>query len=313
MTEIKSPPSRATTGTARPQPTLTGRATLIALSVLAGAAVAVLWSAQLVDDDIGVNSANSLLGQNVSASTITGTVTGLVFALVTGLAGTFTACNIAVFSAVAPMVGDRAGGHRFARALRPLGWLTLGAVLVAGVYGAIGVLLGSRLPQLSTARIDGHVPVSVLQSITVFGLIGIAMLYLGLAAVRVVPDPLARLTARWSPAPQFVMGLLIGGFLIGRPWPLFKKMFEHAATTHSPLFGSATFILIVLGNSIIMGLLFLIISSTPLPRWLRAKPGRVERATAAALVIGGTFTLLYWGVRVPANLGFGWFPTMPWH
>ena len=47
--------------------------------------------------------------------------------------------------------------------------------------------------------------------------------------------------------------------------------------------------------------------------WLWARPGRAVRFTAAALLVGGAFTLIYWGVRVPAHLGYGWFPTMPWH
>ena len=33
---------------------------------------------------------------------------------------------------------------------------------------------------------------------------------------------------------------------------------------------------------------------------------------ALALLIGGAFTFVYWGVRLPAKLGYGWFPTMPW-
>jgi hypothetical protein len=291
------------------------RGLVIGLSALAGLAVAVLWSAQLVDDDIGVNVANGILGQDAASATVTGTVTGLIFAFVTGIVGTFTACNVAVFSAIAPMVhGGPSPAGRFGRAFRPLGWLSLGAVVVAGGYGAVGALLGSRLPQLSTATIGaGHVPVRVLQSVAVFGVIGLIMLYLGLAAVGVVPDPLARATARWAPTRQLVMGALVGGFLIGRPWPLFHKMFQHAADTHDALFGAGTFVLVVVGNLVLMGLLFLLLSLSRFPRWLGAKPSRVATVTAVALLVGGTFTFVYWGIRVPAHLGFGWFPTMPWH
>jgi hypothetical protein len=31
------------------------------------------------------------------------------------------------------------------------------------------------------------------------------------------------------------------------------------------------------------------------------------------VLIGGTFALVCWGVRMPADFGFGWFSTMPWH
>lgn len=310
MTEVDR-----TTGTQQPATRTTGArpAVVIVASALIGIAVAVLWSARLVDDDIGLNTANGLLGENASSAALTGTITSLVFAFVTGLAGTFTACNVAVFSALAPMIDHRSATSRFSPVLRPLGRLTVGAVVVAGLYGGIGALLGSRLPQLSHATIGNHIPVRLVQSVVVFGVIGLIMIYLGLAALRVVPDPLARLNVRWPGAQQLVMGMLIGGFLIGRPWPLFDKMFQHAASTHNALFGAATFVLIVLGNMIVLGVLFLLASLSRFPRWLRARPGRAATATAAALLIGGTFTFVYWAVRAPAGFGIGWFPAMPWH
>jgi hypothetical protein len=290
------------------------RAAVIGWSVAIGLVIAILWSAQLADDDIGVNTANGILGENAGNANVTGTLTGLVFAFVTGVAGTFTACNIAVFSAVTPMLEHRPSrAYRIRQALRPLGWLGLGAVVVAGLYGAIGAVIGTRLPQLSTATVGNHVPVRTLQSVVVFGVIGLIMLYLGLAALRVVPDPLRRPTVRWAPAPQVVMGMLVGGFLIGRPWPLFHKMFLHAASTHNALFGATSFVLVAIGNMIVMGVLFVLASASPFPQWLRAKPNRITAATSAALLTGGTFTFAYWVIRVPAGLGFGWFPMMPWH
>jgi len=290
------------------------RGRLVLASLLIGTLIAVLWSAQLVDDDIGLNTANSLLGHDATTTSIGGTFAGLAFAFVTGLAGTFTACNVAVFSAITPMVENRStAADRMKQALRPLMWLALGAIVVSGVYGAIGALAGHHIPALSTATFGAkHYPVRILQSMGVFAVIGIAMLYLGLAQLRLVPDPLARATARWEHTPQVAMGVLIGAFLIGRPWGLFHKMFQHAADTHNPFFGAASFILVVIGNLLVMGLLFLLLAASRFPQWLRADPGRIARVTAVALLIGGAFTFVYWGVRLPAKLGYGWFPTMPW-
>lgn len=76
---------------------------------------------------------------------------------------------------------------------------------------------------------------------------------------------------------------------------------------------AATFVLIVRGNMIVMGLLFLLASFSRFPRWLNATPTRAATATAVALLIGGTFTFIYWAVRAPAGFGFGWFARMPWH
>lgn len=315
MTQTEQLPGGATAGpmpvVAYPRPA--HRLRLVVACLLAGIAIAVLWSAQLVDDDIGVNVANGLLGHNATNANLSGTLTGLIFAFVTGLAGTFTACNVAVFSAIAPIVQDRSTlSGRVRQACRPLGWLSLGALAVAALYGAIGASLGKRIPQLSTHTVGDNVPVRLVQSIIVFGLIGLVMLYLGLASLGLLPDPLRRAAARWAPAPQVFMGALIGGFLIGRPWPLFHKMFLHAAATHDALFGAATFVLVAAGNMVLMGMLFLLLAASRFPQWLRTKASRVTSVTAGAWLIGGSFTFVYWAIRLPAHFGYGWFPTMPW-
>ena len=301
-------------GVTRTEPREVRRGPLITFSLLAGLAISVLWSAQLVDDDIGVNSANGILGHNALTTNISGSIAGIAFAFAAGLAGTFTACNVAAFSAIAPMMEDAPSmASRAKLAVRPLMWLTIGTIAVAGTYGAIGAVLGTRIPQLSTEIIGNGVPVRVLQSLVVFSVIGLIFIYLGLAAIDVVPDPLRRWTQRFQYAPQLVMGFLIGGFLIGRPYPLFFKMFQYAASTHNPFYGALTFILVSIGNILLMGLLFLLLSMSRFQSWLRARAGRVQRFTAVALLVGGAFTFIYWGVRLPAYLGYGWFPHMPWH
>jgi sulfite exporter TauE/SafE len=290
------------------------RGPLIAFSLLAGLAVAIVWSATLVDDDIGVNTANGLLGHNSVTTSIAGSAAGILFAFTAGLAGTFTACNVAAFSAIAPMMDDAPSvTTRVKLALRPLAWLAVGLFAVAGAYGAIGAVLGQNIPQLSAAMLGNHVPERILQSMIVFSMIGLIFCYLGLAAAGAVPDPLRRMTERFAHTPQLVMGGLIGGFLIGRPYPLFYKMFLYSASTHNPFYGALSFVLVALGNILLMAVVFLALSMTKFQSWLRARPGRIAAFTAAALLIGGAFTFFYWGVRVPAGLGYGWFPTMPWH
>jgi hypothetical protein len=313
MAEIDTAVVRAELSGAEGQPKR--RTLLIVLSLLAGLAVAVLWSAKLVDDDIGVNAANGMLGHNSVTTGIAGSVAGILFAFTAGLAGTFTACNVAAFSAIAPLMEDAHSAVARARlALRPLGWLAVGLFVVAGVYGFVGATLGKSIPQLSAATVGGsQVPVRLLQSVIVFSAIGLIFIYLGLAAAGVVPDPLRRLTERFAYTPQLIMGALIGGFLIGRPYPLFYKMFEYAASTHNGFYGALSFILVALGNVLLMGILFVVLSMSRFQHWLAAEPSRIAKFTAAALLIGGAFTFFYWGVRAPANFGYGWFPHMPWH
>lgn len=98
------------------------RALVIGVSALFGFALTVVWSAQFVDRTIGDTIADALLGHPAKGTPIAGALAGLVFALVTGIAGTFTACNVAVFSALAPLTGAQATSRRgrMAAALRPL-------------------------------------------------------------------------------------------------------------------------------------------------------------------------------------------------
>jgi hypothetical protein len=291
-----------------------GRALLIGF--LAGLALAVLWSYKLVDDGIGQNIAKTALGHDARTTPISGLLAGAVFAFVTGVAGSFTACNIAVFGAIGPMLDRQQSTRQSMRSmLRPLGWLVAGMLPVSAIYGAIGASLGTRIPQLSTEKV-GTMPVRLLQSSIVFGVIGLALIYLGMAELRLVPDPLTRLQARYPNARLVVLGALIGGFLIGRPFPLFRKMFTYAAEHHNAVYGAAIFVLQSLGNMLIMGLLFLLIMALGrgwLVRWMTARPGRIATVTSIMLLTVGVFTVIYWTLRVPAIFGYGWFPTMPYN
>lgn len=288
-----------------------GKARLIALSVGLGLLATVVWSFEFVDSTIGDNVANNVLGYDAKGEAISGSGMGIVFAFVSGLAGTFTACNVAGFSAIAPLSCQR---RSMGAALAPLGWLAVGACAVSGTYGAVGALVGTGMPQLSDAM-AGDMPVRLIQSFVVFGVIGAVLIWMGLATLGAIPDPLRALYARRPRAQVLIMGGLIGGFLIGRPFPLFHKMFEYAASTHNPLFGAGAFVLQTLGNIVVMAALFLVLAyagNSAFPRWLEARPGRITRFTAGALLIAGTFTFTYWVLRVPSKFGIGWWPSMPW-
>ncbi|MFE9915909.1 hypothetical protein ACFYPG_12180 [Micromonospora sp. NPDC005553] len=282
---------------------------IIAVSVAAGVLLAVLWSYEFVDSVIGDSVASGLLGHDAKATAISGTAAGLVFAFVSGLAGTFTACNIAMLASIGPLGAASGGnGDRLRLLLRPVGYLTLGMVAVAAAYGFVGVLLGDRLPQLSTETAGG-VPVRIIQSSVVFGVIGLALIYLGLAAIGTVRDVFAdRPVAR-----VITLGALIGGFLIGRPYPLFNKLFHWAVDSGNPLYGSAAFVLQSLGNIVVVTALFALLIMLTRGRfigWLAADVRRSMVLSGALLIALGVFTVVYWDVRVPSIFGFGWFPTM---
>jgi hypothetical protein len=290
------------------------RGRLVLFSVLAGVALAILWSFEFVDSVIGDNVANTLLGHDAKATAIGGTMAGLLFAFVSGLAGTFTACNIAMAASLGPMSQAGAGpiGRRGAlrAVLRPVGLLTLGMLAVSVTYGFVGVLIGDGLPQVSTETV-GDMPVRIIQSSVVFGLIGLALTYLGLAALGVLPDIFAG-----RPALRvFVLGALVGGFLIGRPYPLFNKLFHWAVDSGNPLYGSAAFALQSIGNVILVTLIFAALVLATRGRFLdwMLRGNRAAVVTGTLLVALGVFTVVYWDLRVPSIFGFGWFPSMPYN
>ncbi|MCT9933231.1 hypothetical protein N5079_23760 [Planotetraspora sp. A-T 1434] len=192
-----------------------------------------------------------------------------------------------------------------------------GLAPVSAIYGAIAGFAGTAMPQFSTAQgAAGTLSPRSVQSMVVFGVIGLVMLYLGLAALRVVPDPFARVVTRHPNAPTVFMGVLIGGFLIGRPFALFRQIFRDAAESGNPLYGAAAFVMQSVGNIVIMAVLFIVLAAvggSRLQRWLSAKPGRAAILTASALIIAGVFTFLYWDVRTLARREIiPWYPTAPW-
>jgi MFS family permease len=288
---------------------------LILLSVIAGVLVAYAWSANLVDDQIGVNTAHTVLGHDPTAP-ISGVASGIVFAFVSGMAGSFTACNIAAFGAVGPLVGQHQTRRaRFMSTIKPLGWVAVGMIPVSAVYGIIVGLVGTRMPQFSNVPTPGISP-KIAQAMIAFGVVGVIMVVLGLSSAGVVPDPLAAVSRRFPNAPLIVMGALIGGFLVGRPYPLFRNLFRHAAETHNPLFGAVAFSLQSLGNIVVMALLFVLLSYGTrgrLQQWMGAKAGRISTVTASAFLIAGVFTLAYWELRLLGRLGYLWWPTAPWN
>ncbi|MGP3638577.1 hypothetical protein ACTU45_35730 [Streptomyces sp. 24-1644] len=294
------------------------RGLLLFLSTVAGFLLTVIWSAEFVDQAIGGTIAESMLGHDPETSALTSVASGTAFAFVSGLAGTFTACNIAVFGTVAPMLGtvnSRAG--RAVQALRPLGWLFLGMAAVSVVYGAVVGLVGTSMPQFSEAQsVPGELSGRSVQSMVTFGVIGLSMFWLGLSALGYTRDPFAKPGRRFPHAQTVFMGVLVGGFLIGRPYPLFRQLFRDAAQSGNPFYGASAFLLQSVGNVLIIAVLFFLLAyfaGGRIAAWMTADPGRMAAVTAVTLIVAGVFTFLYWDVRLLARREIiPWYPIAPW-
>ncbi|MFJ9810770.1 hypothetical protein ACIRTB_21335 [Streptomyces sp. NPDC101158] len=294
------------------------RALVIAVSALFGFALTVVWSAQFVDRTIGDTIADTLLGRTAKGTPIVGALAGVAFALATGIAGTFTACNVAVFSALAPLTGAGATSRRgrMGAALRPLSRLALGAVVVSAVYGMFVAFLGTSMPQFDQGQGGaGGFSGRLIQAMVVYGVIGLVMTYLGLSALGMVRDPLAKLSRDFPDVPMYFMGGLIGAFLIGRPFPLFRQLFQDAARSRNALYAALEFALQSLGNIVVMSVLFLLVTGffgDRLHRWMTARPSRASALMAAAFIAAGVFMILYWDVRMLARRDLIWYPLAPW-
>lgn len=289
---------------------------IVLISVLVGFLLSTFWSARFVDQEIGNSLSDTILGFDASDAVIGSLITGILYALVTGFAGTFTACNICVFSAIAPLAAEKRSSGKL---LQPLLHLLIGMVIVAGLYGAVGVFVGSAMPQLSSTRLgdaETGMRLRSLQSMIVFVSIGTIYVLWGLMNLNIIRNPFLPIAIRYPWARSVFMGATIGAFLIGRPFGLFRHMFEYAVSTHNPLLGSLTFVLQSVGNVLIMVVILLLLvygTGGRFERWLHANPDRVKTMTAAFLIIGGTFFILYWGPRLLARNDLFFWPYFDWN
>ncbi len=112
-----------------------------------------------------------------------------------------------------------------------------------------------------------------------------------------------------------LLGLLVGAFAIGRPFPVMRDFLVYAATAHNPFYGAAVMMIQELGQIALMVVLLLVLVygfGSRLTRWVTTRPQQVTLVTAIALIAGGTFFLYYWGLAPAFNIGrwgfrLGWY------
>jgi hypothetical protein len=286
-------------------------------SIALGLLVAIFWRADIVDQDIGFTVAGTILpGSTAHGWTVANAWTGLVFAIAAGLGTTFTACNCAVFSCIAPLSSQK--GQTRMGIGRLLLWMALGVVCVTAVYGIAGAVLSKQLPSLSTAVLPalegsarGGIPIRLLQSSTVFVALGVLLLYWGLVALQMAVNPLKRFVQRRPWIVPLSLGVVVGFFTVGRPYPLFRTLFQYSADTGNPLLAGVLIALQGLCNIALMALLFWLLTwgtRGRFERWMLAHPFSAKAFTALSVIGAGTFLIAYWGLRLYANYGIGWFP-----
>jgi hypothetical protein len=112
-----------------------------------------------------------------------------------------------------------------------------------------------------------------------------------------------------------IMGLMVGLFAVGRPFPVFRDLLTYVATSSSPLYAAVVMSVQGVGQIALMlvvslGLVFGL--RHQLGRWVTERPSRPALLTATALVAGGAYFTYYWGLAFWLNIGswgfkLGWY------
>lgn len=290
------------------------------LAAAVGVIIAGFWNFRVVDgfgaDIVAANTIGDYRGKAGEFATLGGAF-GLVFAVVAGLAATFTACNCVAFAMIPGLVCAPDAKASRAAALRSLGIMVFWVVLVSAIYGAFVGWLGPQGVAAINAR-----PVRFAQAGIVFSVLGLAMLVWGTIELGL----LDRWTARCSAATRAffaqpttkaaLMGAMVGAFAIGRPYPVFREFLLYAAQVQNPAYGSTVMALQGIGQIAVMVALFLAILALfggALARWVTARPAQPALVSAFALVAGGSYFVFYWGIaRAWPSLGrwgfqLGWY------
>lgn len=295
-------------------------AVYVLLAVLVGVLVAGFWNYHLVDGfgrEVVAGTALGDTGHLAENAGSYGADFGFIFGLVAGLAATFTACNCVVFAMMPGLMCSRDGEGRGVSPLRALTVFTLGVLGVSGVYGALVGTLGPETIEWMNQR-----SVRLFQARVVFSALGAAMLLWGGFEVGLfgtpdwmkarVPDGVGVATTTLKAG---LLGVFVGLFAVGRPFPVFREFLTYAARIESPVYGAGAMAMQGVGQIAVMVLVFLGIVwlfGRRLARWTTRRPHQPYLVSGLALLGGGSFFVFYWGLALTYDIGqwgfkLGWY------
>lgn len=283
------------------------RALIAAAAALGGVVVAGFWNYKLVDGfGRGVVAANTIGNPDTLASSFAsnGALFGVVFAAVAGLAATFTACNCVVFAMLPGLAcaTDRSSSRRVA--LKAVALFTMGVLAVGVLYGLYVGTLGAGATAFNFHRLA--------QAEIVFTILGSLMIVwsvLEFGFLHTITDHIPAGFRSWASSPTTratIMGLMVGSFAVGRPYPVFRDLLVYAASSHNPIYGATVMAIQGLGQITLMLAIFLMVIwlfSARLSRWLNEKPNQPALITATALMAGGSYFIFYWGLSLVYHVG----------
>lgn len=241
---------------------------------------------------------------------------GFIFAAIAGLAATFTACNCVAFAMIPGLACSTDKQATRKTAIRAITAFIAPVVLVGAVYGVfIGFLGPEGIEAFNERAVRGA------RARTIFSLIGIAMLMWGFIELGFLSrfiQKLSPLTREFFSAPvtkAAMLGILVGFFAVGRPFPVFREFLTYAATAGSPTYGALVMMIHGLGQiAVLLGLFFILVwlAGNRMMQWSTEKPYQPRMVTALALLGGGSYFLFYWGISRIYDIGswgfkLGWY------
>ncbi len=112
-----------------------------------------------------------------------------------------------------------------------------------------------------------------------------------------------------------ILGIMVGLFAVGRPFPVFREFLVYAASASNPFYGASVMMIQGLGQIAVMALLFFLVvwlAGDKIGRVATEKPYKFRMVSSVALITGGMFFIYYWGLAFVFDIGrwgfkLGWY------
>lgn len=295
------------------------KVSLTFIAIFIGIIIAGFWDYHVADGFGSEIVAGNMVGDTgklAGAFLEKGLSFGILFGFAAGLAATFTACNCVIFTMLPGLACSTDKSSTRKNALIALGVFSLGVLSVTALYGLLTSFMSSSEIHLYNER-----EARLTQAYVIFTALGLLMLSWGLISFGffngiVSKLPLKVRTFLSMPVTKAgVMGIMVGLFSVGRPFPVFRDFLTYATSAENPLYGALAMSVQGIGQILIMVVLFVVVIALfgkRLENWSQNKPHYAVILSAFSLLVGGAYFIFYWGFAVPYGIGrwgewFGWY------
>lgn len=287
------------------------------LAVFLGIMLAGFWNYKVVDGLGHDLIAGKTIGETkilANSFAENGFGFGFIFAMIAGLAATFTACNCVVFAMIPGLTCSNKTGKN--QVLKLLIYFICSVLFVSLIYGLyIGSLgkTGAITYNLLKNRL--------IQAQITFSFLGIVMFIWGLLSLDFFPNIVKKIpqgTIEYFSKIEtrtVILGIMVGLFSVGRPFPVFRDFLTYAAEAKNPFYGALVMMIQGLGQIAVMVILtvsLVFFFGKKLGTWVKNKPQQSQLISSFALIMGGIYFVYYWGLSFLFNIGqwgfkLGWY------